>query len=179
MGRRSVGRSRPQRAIYYAIVAKENWRTATRNRAPACPPTPPGAHKIRARADGAAYRGGGERGGAIGNQGCRRASCGFARDECACDARRALGGVRRSCTRWARIRRNEYRKSMLKSRWLVKETAVFIAEEGKRAGTFSIRNSPRRRKIKFGKCERSGPAAIYAVSCSTEARLRHNNVTSQ
>ena len=35
--------------------------------------------------------------------------------------------------------RNEYRKSMLKSRWLAEETAVFIAEEGKRAGPFSIR----------------------------------------
>ena len=32
--------------------------------------------------------------------------------------------------------RYEYRKSMLKSRWLADETAVFIAEEG---GPFSIR----------------------------------------
>ena len=33
----------------------------------------------------------------------------------------------------------------------------------------------------IGQChgERSGPAAINAVSCSTEARLRHNNVVSQ
>jgi hypothetical protein len=33
----------------------------------------------------------------------------------------------------------------------------------------------------IGQChgERSGPAAINAVSCSTKARLRHNNVISQ
>ena len=73
---------------------------------------------------------------------------------------------------------------MLKSRWLAGETAVFIAEEGKRAGTFSIRSDVDRGRAAenqnlIGKCERSGPAAIYAVSCSTEARLRHNNVTSQ
>ena len=76
--RRSVGRSRPQRAIYYrdAIVAKENWRTATRNRAPACPPTPPGALRTRARADGAAYQGvgGGKVRSAIKNVGERHAN---------------------------------------------------------------------------------------------------------
>ncbi len=36
-------------------------------------------------------------------------------------------------------------------------------------------------EIQIGQChgELSWPAAINAVSCSTEARLRHNNVISQ
>ena len=70
-GRRSVGRSRPQRAIYYAIVARKKIaRTAAQRWALARSPRPPGAPRIRARGQGA-YRlwEGGK--GAVGDQECQ------------------------------------------------------------------------------------------------------------
>ena len=77
VGRRSVGRSRPQRAIYYTIVAKENWRTATQDRAPARPTAPPSGPRIRARGRrcGPGSGEGGRVRSAIKN--VRRASCGL------------------------------------------------------------------------------------------------------
>ena len=62
VGRHGVGRGRPQRAIYCAIVAKENWRTATQGWG-AGPSSPHPVHPESARARTEVRTGEGEEGG--------------------------------------------------------------------------------------------------------------------
>jgi hypothetical protein len=92
-GRHSVGRSRPQSAIHYAIVAKGKLaHSDPGSRLGAGPPAQPHQeHPGSARAD--RVRTGCSLGGKVRSaiKNIRRASGNFARDWWTCDARRALG----------------------------------------------------------------------------------------
>ena len=114
VGLHGVGRGRPQRAIYCAIVANRKLAHGDPiGRRPDRPPPRPGAPRI-ARANGGAYRVGGRRKGAEGNQECQcqESVRRFARDVWPCNARRVLGGVWRGRTRWARTQGTMIAKSI-------------------------------------------------------------------
>jgi len=174
VGRHGVGRGRPQRAIYCAIVAKEiGARRPGYGRRPASPPHPVSPRS--ARADGGTAPGMGKGGGAVGNQECQESVMRFARDAWSCDARRALGGVWRRHTRWARSQGTNIAKSLLKAGACTSENLSFIATECCREREVSNLEAAAA-KIPTA---RARAAFFYAVSCSTEARLRHNNDISQ
>jgi hypothetical protein len=167
--RHSVGRSRPQREIYCTIVAKEIGPGSGAGR-PARPTQC--ALDPLARTE-VWHREWGGRGG-CGQQsrmsGERHAVC--AGRVWSCDARRALGGVLQRRTRWARTRGTNIAKSLLKAGIRTSRNLSSIAMNA--AGKRGASNLTAAEEHFDG----PGPGSIFsAVSCSSEARLRHNNIS--
>jgi hypothetical protein len=104
-GRRSVGRSRPQRAIYCAIEAKK-YSAHSGPGLGAGPPAQPTPERPDPRARTGCIPWWEWEEGTVGDQECQESVRRFARDVWSCNARRALGGVWWSHTRWARTQRN-------------------------------------------------------------------------
>ena len=153
---------------------KGNWRTATRVRAPARQPAPPGEPQIRAR--GRRHGTGNGEG-----RGCGRQSRMSGERHAVCARRvvvRRPKGVGRGVAAPHEVgtdTRNEYRKIVAESRWWHEPKPAFYSNECR--GERDRQQIGRRKRNNI---DGPGPGGIFgAVSCSTEARLRHNNDISQ